>query len=62
MLTVKELREALKDIPGHYKIWITLPDDELPVGRVTQDRAFIRICAPYTEISHLENTLWESET
>ena len=60
MLTVRELKETLKDVPGDYKIWITLADDEIPVGRVTQSIAFIRICAPDAELSRLENTLWEA--
>ena len=58
MITVKELLETLKDIPGHYKVWLTLPNDELPVACVTQDRASIHICTTAADTPVSERTIY----
>lgn len=52
-MTVDDLRRTLEDIPGHYRIWITVIDDETPAGLVTQDRNTIRVCA--VGVDRLEN-------
>lgn len=58
MLTVKELLEALENVPGHYKIWLTVPNDELPVACVTQDKASIHLCTDSDEIPKSEHVLY----
>ena len=62
MMTVKDLRETLNGIPDHYKIWMTLPDDELPIVLVTHDKAFIRLCAHDTEIPASEFVLFYDQS
>ncbi len=58
MITVEELRETLSGIPGHYKVWITLPSDQLPIAVVTQDRAAINICSHTSDIPRSESVLY----
>lgn len=58
MITVEELRETLKGIPGHYKIWITLPSDQLSVACVTQDKASINICTTSADIPRTESIIY----
>lgn len=60
MMTVKELRDILDEVPGDCPIWITLTDDETPVACVTRDGDFIRLCVSDEDISYSEKLLWKS--
>ena len=57
-LDVEGLRAALDGIPGHYTIWLTLPDDELRIRCVTQDRNTIRLCADASAVPENEHILY----
>ena len=58
-MTVDDLRRTLEDIPGHYRIWITVIGDEIPAGLVTQDRNTIRVCAVGVDRVKNESILYD---
>ena len=61
MITVAELRTILTDIPGHYKVWITLPDDEHAIACITQDKATIHLCASEDGVPVNERLLYSCQ-
>ena len=58
MITIKDLREVLADIPGHYKVLITFPEDECAVECVTLDKTVLRLCASKDNMPDGESLLY----
>lgn len=65
MMTVRWLRQVLERLRLHRNgnVWLTLPDDEFPIGAITVDKeGNVRLCKDATEISHGETVLYDAST
>ena len=60
-MTVEELRQALKNVPGCYTVFITLPDDEFRARCVTQSTGYLRICKQTDGVTKGEKVLHSEE-